>query len=352
MSSRVPRSARAKTLLVLAIVCVVAFIASLMIRVPYVILRPGDAPNTLGEIRGKKVLTISGTKTYPTSGGLHFTTVALYGGPGNRPSALEYLAAKMSDEAQIFPESMFFAPSDTREKVKQQNTQDMTNSQTAAEVVAARQAGFSVPEKIEIASVMESTDAAKYVKKGDYITAVNGAAIKDSPTLAAQMNKVKPGGTVTLAVTRAGKPMTFRLKTKNVDGRAIMGLGLNPHATMPFTVKVNVGEVGGPSAGLMFTLAIYDEVTPGPLTGGKNIAGTGEMAATGEVGPIGGIREKVIGAKKSGATAFLAPADNCDDLKGHVPEGISAYRVSTIGDAITAVKKIAANDTKSLATCG
>ena len=352
MSSRVSRPRRMKVLLSVAIVLALAFIASLVVKVPYVILKPGEAPNTLGELDGKKILTVSGVKTYPTSGGLHFTTVALFGGPGNRPSALEWAAAKLSDDAQIFPESAFFAPSDTKEKVQKQNTTEMTNSQSAAEVVAARQAGYTVPEKIEIAGVMQGTDAAKVVKAGDYITTINGTKITDSVVLANTMKKVKPGERVRLGITRQGRAMTFTVGTKAVQGRAVMGLGLNPHAAMPFRVKLNVGNVGGPSAGLMFTLAIYDEVTPGALTGGKQIAGTGTMAADGSVGPIGGIREKVIGAKKSGATVFLTPAANCSELKGHVPDDIVAYRVNTISDAVGTVKKVASGQTKGLATCG
>lgn len=352
MSSRKPLTARAKIALSLALLVVLALIASLIIRVPYVILRPGEAPNTLGELDGKKILTVSGTKTYPTSGGLHFTTVALYGGPDNRPSALEWLAAKTSDTAEIYPESAFFAPTDTKAQVQKQNQADMTNSQSSAEVVAARAAGFTVPEKIEVAAVLKGSDAAKVVKVGDIITSVNATQIKDSPGLAAAMKKVTPGDAVKLGITRGGKAQTLTVKTRKLDGRAIMGLGLNPHANMPFNVTMNVGDVGGPSAGLMFTLAIYDEVTPGALTGGKQIAGTGEMSASGEVGAIGGVREKIVGAKESNATSFLTPAANCAELKGHVPDGITAYRVSTITDAISVVKKIAANDTKDLATCG
>ena len=352
MSSQPTRSRGVKVALILAILLGLAFIVSLIIRVPYVILRPGEAPNTLGVYEGKKVLTVSGTKTYPTSGGLHFTTVAFYGGPGSRPSAFAYLAAQLSDEAQIFPESAFFSPKDTRESVQRQNKADMTNSQSSAEVVAARKAGFTVPEKIEIADVAADSDAARVVKKGDVITKINDTPIKDSPTLASVMKKVKPGESVRLTVQRGGNEQTFTVATREYQGRAIMGLALNPKASLPFKVHVNVGSVGGPSAGLMFTLAIYDMVTPGALTGGQQIAGTGEMAATGQVGPIGGVREKVIGAKSSGATSFLTPADNCSELKGQVPDGIVAYRVSTIDDAISTVDKIGKKQTQGLPTCG
>ena len=147
-------------------------------------------------------------------------------------------------------------------------------------------------------------------------------------------------------------PMTFAVPTTKVDDRAVMGLTLNPKATMPFKVNISVGDVGGPSAGTMFALAIYDELTPGALTGGKQIAGTGTMDSAGDVGAIGGIREKVVGARQAGATAFLAPADNCAELKGHVPSGLDVYRVATIKDAISTVEHVADGSTQGLPRCG
>lgn len=353
MSSR-PSSLRRRTkvLLVLFLVVAVAFAASVLVKVPYVILKPGPAPNTLGDMDGRKILTVSGTKSYPTSGGLHFTTVSMYGGPGNRPSALEYLLARMDSSAQIYKESQLFDPKTTREQVKQENEAEMTGSQSAAEVVAARQAGFTVHEKISIAAISDKVEARKMLKPKDVITSVNGVAIQDSPGLQAQMKKVKPGQKVKLGITRAGKPMTFEVPTHAAEGRAVMGLALDPKADMPFKVNLTVGDVGGPSAGMMFTLAIYDVITPGALTGGKQIAGTGTMDATGTVGPIGGIREKVVGAHDSGATTFLAPAQNCAELKGHVPKGLTVYRVATIGEAVKTVQGIAKNDTSSFPRCG
>lgn len=345
-------SRRATVLLALATVLVVAFAASLLVKVPYVILKPGPAPNTLGKLDGKQILTVTGTKTYPTAGQLHFTTVSMYGGPGNRPSWLEYQLAKLSSHAQVYKESDLFAPKTTQQQVQQENEAEMTGSQSSAEVVAAREAGFTVPETIVIAAIAPKAPAHTMLHAKDVITSVNGVKIPDSPTLQRQMKKVKPGQQVTLGITRAGKPMTFQVPTSNDDGRAVMGLLLDPQAKMPFAVHLNVGDVGGPSAGMMFTLAIYDTVTPGALTGGKDIAGTGTVDSAGDVGPIGGIREKVVGARDSGATAFLAPADNCAELKGHVPSGLTVYRVSTVDQAIKTVKGIAANSTSGFSRCG
>ena len=343
---------RTKLLAGLLVLLLAAFAVALIVKVPYVILRPGPAPNTLGDFDGKQVLRVSGVKTYPTSGGLHFTTVSMYGGPGNRPSAFEYLSARLESDAEIYPESDLFAPQTTQEQVKKENSAEMTGSQSAAEVVAARKAGYSVPETIQIVGIADRAAAKKMLRVGDVITTVNGVRIPDSPSLQREMKKVTAGEPVTLGITRGAKAMTFRVPTTKVDGRAVMGLALNPKASMPFRVDISVGDVGGPSAGTMFTLAIYDRVTPGALTGGKQIAGTGTMNSAGEVGPIGGIKEKVVGARKGGASSFLAPAGNCAELKGKVPDGLTVYRVATIDQAIATVKGIAKNDTAAFTRCG
>lgn len=344
---------RTKVMLALALLLVAAIIAGFGITVPYVILRPGPAPNTLGSFDGQKVITITGAPTYPTTGGLHFTTVSMYGGPGNRPNLIEYGMARLDSDAQIYRESQLFTPQQTQKQVQEENEAEMTGSQSAAEVVAARKAGFTVPETIRIVGIADgASEAKRLVRPKDVIASINGVAVKDSPALQREMAKVKPGTSVRLGVTRAGKPMTFTLPTHESSGRAVMGLALDPDAQMPFKVAISVGDVGGPSAGMMFTLAIYDELTRGPLTGGKQIAGTGTMDAAGQVGAIGGIQEKVVGARDNGATVFLAPAANCSELKGHVPGGLSVYSVATIDDAIKTVKGVASNTTQGLPRCG
>jgi len=110
----------------------------------------------------------------------------------------------------------------------------------------------------------------------------------------------------------------------------------------PFQVKISVGDIGGPSAGLMFALGIIDKLTPGNLTGGRFIAGTGEIAANGAVSPIGGIQQKMAGARAAGATIFLTPAANCPDTAGAVPQGLRLVKVSTLAGAMRDLKALSA----------
>jgi PDZ domain-containing protein len=102
-------------------------------------------------------------------------------------------------------------------------------------------------------------------------------------------------------------------------------------------VKISVGDVGGPSAGLMFSLGIYDKLTPGSLTGGTFVAGTGTITADGEVGPIGGIQQKMIAARQAGAKVFLTPKDNCAEAVSNAPKGLRLVEADTMHGAITSL---------------
>ena len=116
---------------------------------------------------------------------------------------------------------------------------------------------------------------------------------------------------------------------------------IDPELVRNMKVSIKLQDVGGPSGGLMFTLGIIDKVSPGSLTGGKNIAGTGTMAADGKVGPIGGIRQKLFTASRAGDRFFLAPKENCLEILNHVPRGLRVVPVSTVSDAIKYLSVIA-----------
>ena len=151
------------------------------------------------------------------------------------------------------------------------------------------------------------------------------------------------GTTFTLTIMRNGRTQTVRVGTKESGGHPVMGVEVQPGTfTFPFTVKFSVGDIGGPSAGMMFALGIIDKLTTMNLTGGKFIAGTGEIEASGQVDPIGGIQQKMVGARDAGATIFLAPASNCSDVKGAIPAGLRVVKVSTLSQAVTYLQDIKA----------
>jgi PDZ domain-containing protein len=141
-------------------------------------------------------------------------------------------------------------------------------------------------------------------------------------------------------VRRAGKTLTVPVATKVSNGTPVIGVEVVEQYKFPFTVSISVGNIGGPSAGMMFALGIIDKITPDNLTGGKFNAGTGEITAAGQVEPIGGIQQKMVGARSAGATIFLTPAANCADTVGAVPAGLRLVKVSTLSQAMSDLERI------------
>ena len=130
-----------------------------------------------------------------------------------------------------------------------------------------------------------------------------------------------------------------------------MGVSIDPTFDLPIKVKVDIDRVGGPSAGMMFALAIMDKLTPQDELNGAKVAGTGEIYVDGKVYPIGGIQYKLNGAREAGADYFLAPVANCPDVIGHIPAGLSVYAVNSLTDAYTAIVAIGEGKTDGLLTC-
>ncbi|MFC6713077.1 PDZ domain-containing protein [Branchiibius cervicis] len=341
-------------LLILSALIVVGLSVASLIKVPVAILRPGPATDTLGTVDGKPVINIEGATTYPTDGQLLFTTVSLAGGPQYPVSAIEWAWTKLTDrDAQFYPESAFFQEGQTADEVQQESTAEMTGSQEIAQTVALRAAGFTVGEKIEVAAVASDAPSGKVFHVGDILVTINGKAIAriDDPINA--LDGVKAGATVPVTVERDGRSVSLEARTgaRPDNGKAYLGIVPNPKYSFPVKVTVNAGDVGGPSAGTMFSLAIYDKLTSGSLTGGKSIAGTGTISEDGTVGPIGGVRQKMIGARDAGATYFLAPESDCGEVVGHVPAGLTVVRIATFDEARADVQKLAAGQSQGLPTC-
>jgi Lon-like protease len=138
-----------------------------------------------------------------------------------------------------------------------------------------------------------------------------------------------------------------RITTKagKSGGPPRIGVEIDKKQPHPFTVSIDLDQIGGPSAGLMFTLGIIDKLQPADLTGGKVIAGTGTMDDDGNVGPIGGIPQKLVGAKKAGAQIFLVPKDNCAEALKNAVAGLPMAEVATVDDALTAIKTFTSGGT-------
>jgi PDZ domain-containing protein len=187
------------------------------------------------------------------------------------------------------------------------------------------------------------------LQAGDVITAVNGKPVTSQAGLTALIAAHPAGSTLTVTITRNGQGKQVQVGTRASGGRPVMGVEVTGRYKFPFAVSISVGDIGGPSAGLMFALGIIDKLTKLDLTGGKFIAGTGEIEASGKVDAIGGIQQKMVGARNAGATVFLTPASNCADTKGAVPAGMRLVKVSTLAQAVGYLQDLKAG--RSVPSC-
>lgn len=347
---------RAGLVIIMLFLGVVAAAVSSFVGLPYVTLHPGPITNTLGTVDDAPLITVAGASTYPTAGELNFTTVSMYGGPGNRPRIWHVLGAWLDPNSEVEPEENFFPSGVSPEEIREENRIEMTDSQEEAAAVALKALDKPVTERLVIAGFAEGSALKDTLKTGDTVLRIDGREVATIDDIRARVQSHSPGDPIELGVRRDGKDLTLTgatttSATAETRGEAALGVYLRRAFESPVTVTINAGDVGGPSAGMMFSLAVYDVLTPGALTAGKDIAGTGTINAEGMVGAIGGVRQKLVGAVSGGATHFLAPADNCAEVTGHVPDGLRVVKVSTFDDALAAVRAIAAGAAADLPTC-
>jgi len=345
-------SRRAASWLVAVFIGIV--IAALMglVQVPYAVLSPGPVTNTLGNgPGGKPLVTVAGTGTYPTRGALDFTTVEVLGGPNSPVNAWDWVMGHLDSARAVVPAEELFPKGVSSTQVDHENAAEMADSQQEAIAVALRALGQKVPQVVSISDLPKGSQSAGVLRAGDVIVSIDGKPVTTPDAVRAAVRAHKAGENVDFAVRRNGKVMALTVRTGGSQGHTVVGVFLRTGFTFPLKVSINAGNVGGPSAGMMFSLAIYDKLTPGALTGGINIAGTGTIDSAGKVGPIGGIAQKLVGAKRGGAAWFLAPAENCNEVVGHIPDGLQVVKVATFAQARDAVKAIAAKQSASLPHC-
>lgn len=335
-------------------------VAGATIPVNKVIESPGPTWNVLASAdSGSDVLTVSGTSTYAATGALRMTTVSVRGCPGYPVSFFEVVAAWLSTSNSVIDRDLVCPSSLSEQQVDAVNTAQMTSSQSAAVVAALMESGLATSMSLTVEDVSDEQSSSG-LEKGDVLKAITPQGgtrteITTYTALRTVLTGTAPGTRVSLEVERGSTTKTLTLttlapSTSGTEG-SLLGVYLSAHADSDVSATFGLEDVGGPSAGMMFALGIVDEVTPGSMTGGKDIAGTGTIAIDGSVGAIGGIEQKMEGAKEAGSTSFLAPESNCSEVVGHEPAGLSVYAVSTLHEAVTAVQAIAAGDTSGLRTC-
>ncbi len=350
----------ASTLVLIALLC-----AGVFIPVPYAEMSPGPTVNTLGDARGEPVLRISGRKTYPTSGHLNMTTVRVTGAD-YRMNLVEAVYGWLGHDSVIVPHDTLYPDGKTEEQSTQENAEEFSQSQESAKVAALKELDIPVTSRVVVSTVVKDSPSEGRLHAGDVIRSVDGTAVKKPEDVAALVTEHEPGEKVTFTVVpakeaaaaeKAGREpegtekVVLTTEKAPEDDRAIVGIQAGTDHTFPFEIDIELADVGGPSAGLMFSLGIVDKLTPGEMTGGRFVAGTGTIDDAGEVGPIGGINMKLVGARDAGATYFLTPEDNCASAASDTPSGLTLVKVKTLADATKSMDRIRTGDTADLPTC-
>ncbi|MGH2698985.1 MAG: YlbL family protein [Actinomycetota bacterium] len=327
-----PQGARSRWRpLVSALVLALLVLASFRVPIPvFFAFEPGPARDV------EDLVEVSGERTYSSDGSLFLTTVRV----DTQVTVADWFRAAIDPAKRIVSREEVTGGQSYEEQEKLQR-EEMEISKQQARVVALGALGYPAPggDGAEIVGVDQQAPAGGALKENDLIVEVNGEPVKTTCDASEKIGEVEPGDEVQLGVMRDGERETFTLNTaRNPQnpGKAYVGVFMT-NKGFDFDPGVDVSfdtdNIGGPSAGLMFTLALYDQLTPDDLTGGREIAGTGTIGCGGEVGAIGGIEQKVAGAEAEGAEVFLAPAGNYDAAVA-AADHIRVVEVADFNDAL------------------
>lgn len=344
-------------------------VAAASVPVPYVATTPGPTFDLKHHDGEPEIIAISGQDPVTGSavtldedepadpGELHMVTISEYGGPGTTLTLFDLLRFQLDGVSQIDNYEDIYPSNITPEQVEELAKAQMTSSHSTSAVAALEELGWSVPATVTIIDAVAESGAVGKVREGDELISVTTPdgvehRINTASGVFALMGTQPPDTPLKVTVRRDGKLVTEEIVSgESPDGYGSkLGIYLNTDIRMPLDVQVHLEEVGGPSAGMMFALSIIDRLTPGDLTGGVSIAGTGALGYDGRVQPIGGLPQKIEGAKRSGVEWFLAPSANCDELT-KAPTGINVVRVEDLKEARAAVDAIAQGTTENLPAC-
>ena len=304
-------------------------------HVPYYELSPGPTAPV------SQLITVPAANRHNVKGTLLLVTVYQ-----TSLTTASYLRAKLSGDNEVFPAQAILGNLPASELLKLDQA-EMEQSQEAAEVAALRRLGYTVPEHgtgVLVAAVLPKTPAAGTLNEGDTVTSLDGQPTLTDSALVSALAQHHPGDVVTLKVEDSkDKPRTVTVTlAKRPDNASEGFLGIetitrDEHFSLPVKVSINAGDIGGPSAGLSFTLGIIDMLTSGKLVGNHVFAATGTIDPDGNVGDVGGVAEKTVAVTRAGATLFLVPPQELATARAHAGPHLQVVAVSTLQQALDAI---------------
>jgi len=292
----------------------------------------GASPSPKAEPECQEVIQITGVPTSTGKGQLRMVTVSVQ----STMTLIDAIRGWISGSEAVVPRKIIYPEDKTEQQVEQESKQEFENSQTSAETAALTELGY--PVKVTLIEVSADGAAAGQLLPDDIIDTVDGTPVTSAQKLVELIQAKPVGTTLNVGYTRDDVKGNASVTTKaGQDGMPRIGVSVKTVQPHPFELSIKLDKIGGPSAGMMFALGIVDKIKPEDLTNGFVVAGTGTIDDEGNVGPIGGVTQKLYSAKDAGATVFLTPADNCEEAKSNIPDGLRLVKVSTLDDALAAL---------------
>jgi PDZ domain-containing protein len=327
---------------VVVVLLLTAFVVSAaVVPLPYYAFKPGSVRDT-----DSLISVGEGTQLYPPEGSINYTTVSL-----RQATLFGLVAGWIDDDVDIHPEDEVLGDRDADEN-RSFNLALMDNSKNVAAQVALEKLGYEVPVSSDGAIVVRvepDSPADGTLVPGDTITSVDGTALDAPEALSDVMADKVPGDEITATVEDidgAERDEAITLAPAPDDAtRGVMGVLVQPRDVrydFPIDIQIETGDVGGPSAGLAFTLGLLDDLTPGELTGGVDVAATGEIGPDGTVGPVGGTGQKAATVRDAGIGVFLVPSADYADAEARAGD-VQVIAVDTLDDALDALAELGGN---------
>jgi PDZ domain-containing protein len=316
-------------------------LGSLFLPAPFVILAPGDPQNVLGP-----AIKISGTQTYPTTGKLSVTSVMITD-PDSYITAFDIFYGWVDKNRAVLPREQVYPAGETAAEAVREGAAEMSSSQINATAAALAYLGYQSPSKLVVVDVSKESKAHEVIMRNDQLLSIDQVKLNNTTEVLRYLEGKEAGQVVSVEIERAGVGRLIKkiALSPRPDGSAFIGIIIQEKFDFPFDVQIQLAETGGPSGGLIFALGIVEKLTQLDLIRSRNIAGTGTITTDGLVGPIGGIAEKIIGAKNDGVEIFFTPVNNCQDINlsdqlsnGQGGKAMKIVPVATLAEAIEVLK--------------
>lgn len=326
-----------------AVILIAAIVILNTVHVGYYMLAPGSVRRT------EELVTIDGQPTFTQdAGSISYTTVSF-----SQASLWNKLTYRFDESVELVDEKDILRGQDP-EQNRKENLDMMDNSKQEATVAALRKLGYNVEATgtgAVVKGFADNSPSKGTLEEGDAIVEIDGAKIATQEDLVKALADRKPNETATIIVApdasdkRVTKTVTLGARPDDAN-RGFLGVQLGTrdlHFKFPFNVSIDSGQVGGPSAGLAFTLGVIDVLTPGSLTGGTKIATTGTIDLNGHVGPVGGVKQKTFAVRDSGATLFLVPPEEYDEAQKYAGPDLKVVKVETLDQALEVIAQNGGN---------